>query len=186
MRRVPQPRPSSHRLLPSCGRVRLRGLPPSVTCRPYPTQPATRDSGRAAGHNHDELRRLQDESLGHFNTEQLAAFDSIMAAHAALVSGRAGFLLRRRARRYWEDLPLQHRPCRNPLQGENRSCRCLQRCRLHLTTARSHRPLPLHDPHTHHGQLLLLREKAELAGPAAAYGRCHTLGRGAHGPPALS
>ena len=48
-----------------------------------------------AGHNHDELRQLQDESLGHFNTEQRTAFDSIMAAHTALQEkdgGRRRFL----------------------------------------------------------------------------------------------
>lgn len=37
-----------------------------------------------AEHNHNELRRMQDESPGHFHNEQRAAFDSIMAAHAPL------------------------------------------------------------------------------------------------------
>ncbi|CAM9905065.1 unnamed protein product, partial [Laminaria digitata] len=43
-----------------------------------------------AGHNHDELRRLQDESIGQFNTVQRGCFDGIMTAHAALLDEDGG------------------------------------------------------------------------------------------------
>ncbi|CAN0273274.1 unnamed protein product, partial [Scytosiphon promiscuus] len=62
---------------------------------PSPVEPAPRDLPyeiieELAGHNHDELRRLQDESIGQFNTEQRAAFDCIMAAQAALLDEDGG------------------------------------------------------------------------------------------------
>ncbi|CAN0518130.1 unnamed protein product, partial [Scytosiphon promiscuus] len=62
---------------------------------PSPVEPAPRDLAyeiveELAGHNHDELGRLQHESIGQFNTEQRAAYDGIMAAHAALFDENGG------------------------------------------------------------------------------------------------
>ena len=42
------------------------------------------------GRSHDELRQLQDKRFGQTSTVQRAAFDGIMAAHAALIGEEGG------------------------------------------------------------------------------------------------